>query len=223
MHCHRIVKEHLMKSSKKSVRTPLHLLHELSNSLITNLEQACISAQIEAEKALLKLDKRTKKILEKHLKAKEKLKCAVQANKTKSIKKAQNAIVELEASHIKLLQYQEDLQAYINQLKQDTTKSLDLAKPIKNVIVKTAALIDKNIVAPTSTTRKITTARKVATQKTPSPKQENIATKTTVKATTTRKTPVKPIASQNSSTTKSSASTRQPRATRQPRTIRPKS
>ena len=44
-------------SKNKPVPTPLHLLQQLSQSLLEHLEQACGQALVDAEKLLAKLEK----------------------------------------------------------------------------------------------------------------------------------------------------------------------
>ena len=84
-----------MPSSKKTVRTPLHLLHDLTDSLVDHLEKACIQAQQEAEKTLTKLEKQRAKVQNKLLKAQEKLKKVKDFGKSKAKNKAQKALTEL--------------------------------------------------------------------------------------------------------------------------------
>ena len=46
-----------MSAKKKPVSTPLHLLQQLSGSLLDHLEDACTQALADAEKLLAKLEK----------------------------------------------------------------------------------------------------------------------------------------------------------------------
>ena len=54
-----------MSATKKPVNTPLHLLQQLSGSLLEHLENACSQALADAEKLLAKLEKQRGKAQEK--------------------------------------------------------------------------------------------------------------------------------------------------------------
>ena len=54
-----------MSAKKKPVSTPLHLLQQLSGSLLEHLEEACSQALADAEKLLAKLEKQRGKAQEK--------------------------------------------------------------------------------------------------------------------------------------------------------------
>ena len=62
-----------MPAKKKSVTTPLHLLQQLSHSLIEHLDKACSQAIKDAEGALAKLQKQRGKAQDKLTKARAKL------------------------------------------------------------------------------------------------------------------------------------------------------
>lgn len=176
-----------MSSTKKTVRTPLHLLHDLSDTLVNQLQIACIEAQQEAEKALTKLEKQRVKIQEKLIKAEEKLGKANEANKAKAKAKAQKAIIELKDSHNKLQNQQQKLFTYLNTLKKDSTKSLELAKGITRVKERVSTLLNPPATKATSTA---TTAPAVAKQATRAVAKKPVA-----------KTPSKPRATATSKTT----------------------
>lgn len=176
-----------MSSTKKTVRTPLHLLHDLSDTLVNQLQIACIEAQQEAEKALTKLEKQRVKIQEKLIKAEEKLGKANEANKAKAKAKAQKAIIELKDSHNKLQNQQQKLFTYLNTLKKDSTKSLELAKGITRVKERVSTLLNPPAAKATSTA---TTAPAVAKQATRAVAKKPVA-----------KTPSKPRATATSKTT----------------------
>lgn len=53
-----------MSATKKPVNTPLHLLQQLSGSLLEHLENACSQALADAEKLLAKLEKQRGKAQE---------------------------------------------------------------------------------------------------------------------------------------------------------------
>ena len=86
-----------MSANKKPVTTPLHLLHQLSNSLIEHLEGACKQALVDSEKLLAKLEKQRGKAQEKLHTARTKLQDATKAGKAKAQAKAKSSIAELEA------------------------------------------------------------------------------------------------------------------------------
>lgn len=181
-----------MSSTKKTVRTPLHLLHDLSDTLVNQLQTACIEAQQEAEKALTKLEKQRVKIQEKLIKAEEKLAKANEANKAKAKAKAQKAIIELKDSHNKLQNQQQKLFTYLNTLKKDSTKSLELAKGITRVKERVSTLLNPPAAKATSTATKapLKTAPAVAKQATRAVAKKPVA-----------KTPSKPRATATSKTT----------------------
>ena len=85
-----------MSANKKSVNTPLHLLQQLSGSLLEHLESACSQALADAEKLLAKLEKQRGKAQEKLHKAREKLQEAAHAGKSKAQAKAKSSVKELE-------------------------------------------------------------------------------------------------------------------------------
>ena len=62
-----------MPAKKNAVTTPLHLLQQLSKSLVVHLEKACTDAQKDAEILLAKLEKQRGKTQEKLIKARAKL------------------------------------------------------------------------------------------------------------------------------------------------------
>src|SRR5690606_32275666 len=83
-------------ANKKSVSTPLHLLQQLSGSLMELLEDACSKALVDAEKLLAKLEKQRGTAQEKLHKARGKLEDAANAGKNKAQKKAKASVAELE-------------------------------------------------------------------------------------------------------------------------------
>lgn len=87
-----------MPAKKKSVTTPLHLLQQLSHSLIEHLDKACSQAVKDAESALAKLQKQRGKAQEKLTKARAKLDEAGSAGKAKAQTKARTRLTELEDS-----------------------------------------------------------------------------------------------------------------------------
>ena len=83
-------------NNKKSVSTPLHLLQQLSHSLLEHLEKACTQALVDAEELLTKLEKQRGKAQAKLHEARSKLEHAAVEGKAKAQAKAKNAITELE-------------------------------------------------------------------------------------------------------------------------------
>ncbi|ERO62874.1 hypothetical protein P308_31870 [Pseudomonas piscis] len=72
-----------MSANKKPVNTPLHLLQQLSGSLLEHLENACSQALADAEKLLAKLEKQRGKAQEKLHKSRTKLQDAAAAGKAR--------------------------------------------------------------------------------------------------------------------------------------------
>src|SRR3990167_3347937 len=114
-------------TKKKSVSTPLHLLHQLSSSLLEHLEDACSRALIDAEKLLGKLEKQRGKAQEKLHNARVKLQDAAVAGKTK------DAVAELEELLDTLKGRQSETRDYIVGLKRDAQESLKLAQGVGKV------------------------------------------------------------------------------------------
>ena len=85
-----------MSANKKPVNTPLHLLQQLSGSLLEHLENACSQALADAEKLLAKLEKQRGKAQEKLHKSRAKLQDAANAGKSKAQAKAKSGVKELE-------------------------------------------------------------------------------------------------------------------------------
>ncbi len=122
-----------MSSKKKPVTTPLHLLQQLSHSLLEHLQDACSAAQADAEKLLAKLEKQRGKAQDKLHDARGKLEAAAAAGKQKAQSKARAAIDELETLLESLQQRQADTRHYILQLKRDAEDSLKLAQGVGKV------------------------------------------------------------------------------------------
>ena len=120
-------------AKKKSVSTPLHLLQQLSSSLLEHLEDACSRALIDAEKLLAKLEKQRGKAQEKLHKARSKLQDAAVAGKAKAQNKAKDAVAELEELLDALKARQTETRSYIAELKRDAQESLKLAQGVGKV------------------------------------------------------------------------------------------
>lgn len=113
-----------MSAKQKPVNTPLHLLQQLSGSLLEHLESACSQALADAEKLLAKLEKQRGKAQEKLHKSRIKLQDAATAGKAKAQAKAKDAVKELEDLLDALKDRQAETRAYISQLKKDAQESL---------------------------------------------------------------------------------------------------
>lgn len=122
-----------MSATKKPVNTPLHLLQQLSGSLLEHLENACSQALADAEKLLAKLEKQRGKAQEKLHKSRTKLQDAASAGKAKAQNKAKAAVKELEDLLDALKDRQSDTRGYILQLKRDAQESLKLAQGVGRV------------------------------------------------------------------------------------------
>ncbi|MDO8696866.1 MAG: AlgP family protein [Pseudomonas sp.] len=122
-----------MSAKKNAVTTPLHLLQNLSHSLLEHLENACTGALIDAEKLLAKLEKQRGKGQDLLHTARVKLQDAAIAGKAKSQAKSKLVIADLEALLDGLQERQAETRAYIAELKRDAQESLKLAQGIGKV------------------------------------------------------------------------------------------
>lgn len=122
-----------MPAKKKSVTTPLHLLEQLTRSLVEHLQKACDEAQKEPELLLAKLEKQRGKIQEKRVKARAKLDEAGNAGKTKAQAKARSKLAELDDMLALLQARQSETLTYLAELKRDAEKSLTLAQGVTKV------------------------------------------------------------------------------------------
>ncbi|MBX9754142.1 MAG: AlgP family protein [Pseudomonadaceae bacterium] len=122
-----------MSAKKNAVTTPLHLLQNLSHSLLEHLENACTGALVDAEKLLAKLEKQRGKGQDLLHTARVKLQDAAVAGKAKSQAKSKLVIADLEALLDGLQERQAETRAYIAELKRDAQESLKLAQGIGKV------------------------------------------------------------------------------------------
>lgn len=122
-----------MPAKKKPVTTPLHLLQQLSHSLLEHLESACSEALVEAEKLLARLEKQRSKVQDKLHKANQKLQDAAVAGKQKAQARGREAVAELEELLDALKARQSETREYIARLKVDIEKSLHLAQGVGKV------------------------------------------------------------------------------------------
>lgn len=151
---------------KNTVHTPLHLLQQLSSSLLEHLEAACAQAQIDAEKLLAKLEKQRGKAQEKLHDARLKLEDAVANGKAKAQARTHKRIEELEELFDSLQQRQNETRAYIAQLQADAEESLKLAQGIGKVKeAATQALAKREAAATRQTTAAAPRSRTAAARK----------------------------------------------------------
>lgn len=122
-----------MPAKKPSVTTPLHLLQQLSNSLVEHLQKACSEAQQDAEMLLAKLEKQRGRTQEKIIKARAKLDEAGNAGKSKSQTKARSRLAELDDMLAVLQSRQSETLSYLSELKRDAEQSMQLAQGVTRV------------------------------------------------------------------------------------------
>ncbi|WP_417791446.1 AlgP family protein [Stutzerimonas xanthomarina] len=122
-----------MPATKNAVTTPLHLLQQLSKSLVEHLEKACTDAQKDAELLLAKLEKQRGKTQEKLVKTRAKLDEAGNAGKSKAQSKARSKLTELDDMLALLQTRQSETLSYLADLKRDAEQSLNLAQGVTQV------------------------------------------------------------------------------------------
>lgn len=122
-----------MPAKNKSVTTPLHLLEQLSYSLVEHLQKACEDAQKEPELLLAKLEKQRTKTQEKLVKARAKLDEVGAAGKAKAQAKVRSKLAELDDMLALLQARQSETLSYLAELKRDAEKSLTLAQGVTKV------------------------------------------------------------------------------------------
>lgn len=122
-----------MPAKKNAVTTPLHLLQQLSKSLVVHLEKACTDAQKDAELLLAKLEKQRGRTQEKLIKARVKLDEAGNAGKSKAQSKARSKLAELDDMLALLQARQSETLSYLADLRRDAEQSLNLAQGVTQV------------------------------------------------------------------------------------------
>jgi hypothetical protein len=122
-----------MAAKKNPVSTPLHLLQQLSHSLVVHLQKACSEAQRDAEVLLAQLEKQRGKTQEKIVKARAKLDDAGNAGKSKAQTKARAKLAELDDVLAVLQARQSETLSYLAELKRDAEQSLKLAQGVTQV------------------------------------------------------------------------------------------
>ncbi|MCH2340363.1 AlgP family protein [Pseudomonas sp. NPDC047963] len=195
-----------MPAKKNAVTTPLHLLQQLSKSLVVHLEKACTDAQKDAEILLAKLEKQRGKTQEKLIKARAKLDEAGNAGKSKAQSKARSRLAELDDMLALLQSRQSETLSYLADLKRDAEQSLSLAKGVSQVEEAAAkALASRSKAAPS---RSAPAQRKVApatTKQTPAKQSASSSSQAASKpAATTR---ARPAASKDASGKSATANT----------------
>ncbi len=159
-----------MPAKKNAVMTPLHLLQQLSKSLVVHLEKACTDAQKDAEILLAKLEKQRGKTQEKLIKARAKLDEAGNAGKSKAQTKARSRLAELDDMLAVLQSRQSETLTYLSDLRRDAEHSLTLAQGISQVekaAGEALASRDK-----TTTSRSASATRKTASASKPAPARQ---------------------------------------------------
>lgn len=122
-----------MTAKKNPVPTPLHLLQQLSHSLVAHLQKACDDAQKDAQILLAKLEKQRGKTQEKLIKARAKLDDAGNTGKSKAQTKARSKLTELDDMLAVLQSRQSETLSYLAELKRDAEQSLNLAQGVTQV------------------------------------------------------------------------------------------
>ncbi|WP_425273423.1 AlgP family protein [Pseudomonas morbosilactucae] len=156
-----------MSANKKPVSTPLHLLQQLSGSLLEHLENACSEALADAEKLLAKLEKQRGKAQEKLHKSRTKLQDAAAAGKAKAQGKAKGAVKELEDLLDALKERQSETRTYILQLKRDAQESLKLAQGVGRVKEAVAKVLTTRDAKPAAAAAKKPAAKPAAAKAAP--------------------------------------------------------
>ena len=170
-----------MSATKKPVNTPLHLLQQLSSSLLEHLETACSEALADAEKLLAKLEKQRGKAQEKLHKSRTKLQDAAAAGKAKAQAKAKGAVADLEELLDALKDRQSETRGYILQLKRDAQESLKLAQGVGRVQEAVGKVLSLRAAKPAAAPAK-KAAAKPAAAKAPAKSAAKPAAKAPVKA-----------------------------------------
>ena len=190
-----------MSAKKNVVSTPLHLLQNLSHSLLEHLETACTGALVDAEKLLAKLEKQRGKGQDLLHTARVKLQDAAVAGKVKSQAKSKVLIADLEALLDGLQERQAETRAYIAELKRDAQESLKLAQGIGKVKEAVTKVLSARSTKAAVVVAKVAAKPAVKTAAKPVSKPAAAAVKPAAKAKASAaakpvavKAPVKPVA-----------------------------
>ena len=177
---------------KNTVDTPLHLLQQLSGSLLDHLEEACAQAHVDAEKLLAKLEKQRGKAQEKLHESRLQLEEAAANGKVKLQAKARKHIDELEELLDTLKQRQTETRSYIAQLKADAETSLTLAQGIGKVKAAVGQALAQREGAPAD--KPVAAARTRSTTTAPAAKKPAAAKPAAAKPAAAKPTAAKPTA-----------------------------
>lgn len=217
-----------MSAKKKPVSTPLHLLQQLTASLIEHFEQACTQALTDAEKVLAKLEKQRVKVQEKLHKQRARIEGAAAEGKSKAQAKARANAKELEQSLDALQQRQAETRQYIGQLKNDIQAGLALVQGVGKVREAAGKALDQRSGAVAAkpvrkpATARAATSRASAARKPAAPvllalEPEAAATKPATRKPSSRKAP---LAKAVASSVDALAAPAPQRAPRKPRTAK---
>ena len=179
----------------------MHLLQNLSHSLLEHLETACTGALVDAEKLLAKLEKQRGKGQDLLHTARVKLQDAAVAGKAKSQAKSKVLIADLEALLDGLQERQAETRAYIAELKRDAQESLKLAQGIGKVKEAVTKVLSARSTKAAVVVAKVAAKPAVKTAAKPVSKPAAAAVKPAAKAKASAaakpvavKAPVKPVA-----------------------------
>ncbi|WP_426150696.1 AlgP family protein [Pseudomonas sp. DC3000-4b1] len=178
-----------MSVKKKPVSTPLHLLQQLTGSLLDHFEQACAQALTDAEKMLAKLEKQRVKAQDKLHKQRARIDAAASAGKAKAQAKARASVEALEGALDELQRRQGETRQYIGQLKDDIQASLALVQGVGKVREAVGKALDQRGTA--SATPGVKTSRKPAGAKPPVAKP--VVARAAAKPAASRKTATTPV------------------------------
>lgn len=153
-----------MSAKKKPVSTPLHLLQQLTASLLDHFEDACTQALTDAEKVLAKLEKQRTKVQEKLHKQRTRVEEAAAAGKAKAQSKARANVDVLENALDDLQRRQRETRQYIGELKNDVQAGLALAQGVGKVREAVAQALDKRNAKGATVAPSVAPARKAVPQ-----------------------------------------------------------
>jgi hypothetical protein len=121
-----------MTKRKSTVITPLHLLEELTSTLVEHFEQACRQALADAEKILSKLEKKMSKVQAKLSKQRGRIE-STSSGKPKKQAKVRAKISVQEELLTELQIRTDETRQYIGELNHDIKISLTLAQGVEGV------------------------------------------------------------------------------------------
>jgi hypothetical protein len=136
-------RRNIMSAKKKPVTTPLHLLQQLTASLLEHFEDACTQALTDAEKILAKLEKQRAKVQQKLHKQRSRVEDAAAAGKAKAQAKARANVEALEGSLSDVQRLQGETRQYIGELKNDIQSGLALVQGVGKVREAVAQALDR--------------------------------------------------------------------------------